>query len=155
MSRRAVSRSGPSQVFWLGETSAGYCAARAARLLAPMLRCRARCCTVPRCMTQISAVFLTYNCASFVREAIRSVFGQDWAEPLEVIVSDDASTDGTYDILCSEVSAYRGPYAVALRQRQTNSGSKSAHLNDVLPSVTGDIIVSFDADDVSERSRIR
>ena len=45
--------------------------------------------------------------------------------------------------------------AVELRQRQTNSGRKSAHLNDVLPSVTGDIIVSFDADDVAERSRIR
>ena len=74
-----------------------------------MLRCRARSCTVPRCMTQISAVLLTYNCASFVREAIRSVFGQDWAEPLEVIVSDDASTDGTYEIVCDEASAYRGP----------------------------------------------
>jgi glycosyltransferase involved in cell wall biosynthesis len=106
-------------------------------------------------MTQVSAVLLTYNCASFVREAIRSVFGQDWAEPLEVIVSDDASTDGTYDIVCGEASAYRGPYTVTLRRRQTNSGSKSAHLNDVLPSVTGDIIVSFDDDDVSERSRIR
>lgn len=109
----------------------------------------------PPCVPQVSAVLLTYNCASFVREAIRSVFGQDWAEPLEVIVSDDASTDGTYDIVCSEASAYRGPYAVKLRQRQANSGSKSAHLNDVLPSVTGDIIVSFDADDVSEKSRIR
>jgi glycosyltransferase involved in cell wall biosynthesis len=106
-------------------------------------------------MTQVSAVLLTCNCASFVREAIRSVFGQDWAEPLEVIVSDDASTDGTYEIVCDEVSAYRGPYTVKLRQRQTNSGSKSAHLNDVLPGVTGDIIVSFDADDVAERSRIR
>jgi glycosyltransferase involved in cell wall biosynthesis len=104
---------------------------------------------------QVTAVLLTCNSASFVREAIHSVFAQDWAEALEVIISDDASTDGTYDIVCGETSAYGGPYAVKLRQRQTNSGSKSAHLNDVLSSVTGDIIVSFDDDDVSERSRIR
>jgi glycosyltransferase involved in cell wall biosynthesis len=111
--------------------------------------------TAPRLVPQVSAILLTYNCARFVREAIRGVFEQDWAEPLQVVVSDDASTDGTYDIACSEASAYHGPYAVTLRQRRTNSGSKSAHLNDVLPSVTGDIIVSFDGDDVSERSRIR
>ena len=106
-------------------------------------------------MLQVSAILLTYNCAKFVREAIRSLLAQDWEEPLEVIVSDDASTDGTYDIVRSEVSAYRGSYVVSLRQQRTNSGSKSAHLNEVLPSVTGDIVVSFDGDDVSERSRLR
>ena len=106
-------------------------------------------------MPQVSVILLTFNCARFVREAIGSLFSQDWAEPLEVIVSDDTSTDGTYDIVRSEASAYRVSYIVSVRQQRTNSGSKSAHLNEVVPSVTGDIIVSFDGDDISQSSRIR
>ena len=108
-------------------------------------------CPVP----EVSAVLLTYNCERFAREALRSLLQQDWAEPLEVIVSDDASTDGTFEVVRSELSAYRGSYSVSLRQRRSNSGSKSGHLNDVFAEVTGNIIVSFDGDDVSERHRIR
>ena len=41
-----------------------------------------------------------------------------------------------------------------LLQRSVNSGSKSAHLNDVYPQCSGDLLVSFDADDISESDRI-
>jgi glycosyltransferase involved in cell wall biosynthesis len=103
----------------------------------------------------VTAILLTYNCASFVRAALRSMLEQDLAECMEAIVSDDASTDDTFEVVQEELADYRGPHLVRVRQRAANSGSKSAHLNEVLPEATGEVIVSFDGDDISERRRVR
>ena len=101
----------------------------------------------------VSAVLLSYNCAEFIAEAVRSVLKQD-CEPMEVVVSDDASEDETVAILERELNSYHGPHRIDIRRRINNSGSKSAHLNDVLRRVSGEIIVSFDGDDISEISRV-
>ena len=101
----------------------------------------------------VSAILLSYNCADQIKDALQSVLDQQ-CEPMEVIVSDDASQDATFTVLQREVAAYEGPHLVRLRRRETNSGSKSAHLNDVFPLVTGQILVSFDGDDVAERDRV-
>jgi glycosyltransferase involved in cell wall biosynthesis len=111
--------------------------------------------TDPTCSSKplVSAVLLSYNAARFVAAALNSVLNQD-CQPLEIVVSDDASTDGTYEILKGLLTSYSGPHRVHLRRRATNSGSKSAHFNDVLHHTTGEILISFDADDVSEPSRV-
>lgn len=102
----------------------------------------------------VSAVLLSYNCAEFITEAVRSVLNQDF-EPMEVVVSDDASEDDTFARLQREVNNYQGPHRIDLRRRSDNSGSKSAHLNDVFRRTSGEIIVSFDGDDIAEISRVR
>ncbi|MGD8328462.1 MAG: glycosyltransferase [Acidobacteriota bacterium] len=102
----------------------------------------------------VTAILLSYNSEAFIAEALASLLAQD-CEPMEVIVSDDASTDATYEILRQEVSRYRGPHRIDLRRRSRNTGSKSAHLNHVFPTVKGDILVSFDADDISQTFRVR
>lgn len=103
----------------------------------------------------ISAIFLCYNCQDYVAAALRSVLGQDVAEPMEIIVSDDASTDATFAIVEHELRHYRGPHLVRALRRDSNSGSKSGHLNQVFPLASGEILVSFDADDVSEPHGVR
>jgi GT2 family glycosyltransferase len=105
-------------------------------------------------MKTVTAILLSYNCADFAADALRSALAQD-CEPMELIVSDDASDDSTFDILREEVERYRGPHEVKLRRRTTNSGSNSAHLNDVFPLASGHVMVSFDGDDISEVSRVR
>lgn len=102
----------------------------------------------------VSAILLSYNCAEFIKEAVRSVLGQDF-EPMELMVSDDASEDESFATLQREVDSYHGPHQVHLRRRSSNSGSKSAHLNEVFRRTSGQIIVLFDGDDVSEVSRVR
>lgn len=102
----------------------------------------------------VSAILLSHNCAGFIAEALQSVLGQD-GEPMEVIVSDDASEDQTFEVLQRELETYTGPHNVILRRRETNSGSKSAHLNDVFPFASGRILVSFDGDDIAEPRRVR
>ncbi len=42
---------------------------------------------------------LTYNHASYIREAVDSVLSQETSYPFEVIIADDASTDGTREII--------------------------------------------------------
>ena len=102
----------------------------------------------------VSAILLTYDCGDFVVEAVRSVLGQE-CEPMEVLISDDASSDQTFRIVQEEVDAYTGPHEVTVRRRDHTSGSKSAHLNDVFGRTSGDIVVLFDGDDVSEPHRVR
>ncbi len=106
-------------------------------------------------MPHVSAILLCYNCADLVAAAVRSLLAQEYAGPVEVIISDDASSDGTFAVACRELAGCRADWTVRTFQRAANSGSKSAHLNDVLPRATGDILISFDADDMSEPTRIR
>lgn len=59
----------------------------------------------------VSIAVATYNGERYLREQLDTVYAQTW-EPLEVVVSDDASTDGTAGIL-AEYAAARGlRYAV-------------------------------------------
>jgi glycosyltransferase involved in cell wall biosynthesis len=101
-----------------------------------------------------SAILLSYNCADQIVAAVRSVLEQE-CEPMEVLISDDASQDATFTVLQREVAAYQGPHRVTLRRRETNSGSKSAHLNDVFPLASGQFLISFDGDDIAEPDRVR
>jgi glycosyltransferase involved in cell wall biosynthesis len=102
----------------------------------------------------VTAILLSYNCAGVIEDALHSVLAQD-CEPMEVIVSDDASEDETWAVLQRGLAAYAGPHRVSLRRRTTNSGSKSAHLNEVFPLASGRVFVSFDGDDVSEPDRVQ
>ena len=104
---------------------------------------------------KVTCIFLSYDCERFVAEALQSMLAQDFPEAMEIIVSDDASTDSTFEILQRELEEYRGPHAIRTLRQPRNTGSKSAHLNEVFPLATGDVIVLFDGDDVFEPQRVR
>ena len=59
----------------------------------------------------VSVMFMTYQQAPYVRAALRSVLALDYPS-LDLLVSDDASEDGTFDIVRDEIATYRGPRAV-------------------------------------------
>ena len=48
---------------------------------------------------EISVLLITYNHAPFIRRAVQSVLSQETSRRWELIVSEDASTDGTLDIV--------------------------------------------------------
>lgn len=101
----------------------------------------------------VTAVLLTYNSDRYVEEAVRSVLNQR-CPPMEVIISDDASSDETYDVVCRVVESYRGPHRVSVLRQNANCGSKSAHLNRVIHECSGELIILFDDDDVYHASRV-
>ena len=101
-----------------------------------------------------SAVLLSYNCAEFIEEAVRGVLAQDYS-PLEIVISDDASRDDTWSRIERQVATYDGHHRLILKRRRRTSGSKSAHLATLFPSLSGEVLVLFDGDDVSVSDRVR
>ena len=86
----------------------------------------------------ISVILPTYNRADWLTQAVDSVLNQTYA-PVELIVVDDGSTDGTADLL----TAY-GPRLTVLRQ--VNSGVSAAR-NRGIREAAGQWIAFIDSDD--------
>ena len=95
----------------------------------------------------VSLLLLAYNQERFVLEAMRSALSQTYS-PLEIIVSDDYSTDKTYDIIEAEASAYRGPHRIIINRNRKNLGL-AANLNRAWELSSGQFIVAQAGDDIS------
>lgn len=99
-----------------------------------------------------SVLFLAYNQAAFVERAARSVLAQT-CEPVEIILSDDASTDGTFDCLQQLAAAYTGPHVVRVRRNERNLGIGD-HYNRLVQEASGELLITAAGDDVSEPHRV-
>lgn len=98
-----------------------------------------------------SVLLLTFNQQDFVQEALRSLLDQDY-DPLEIIVSDDCSSDLTWDIIQQTVSRYSGPKKVILNQNEKNLGLVDNYFTAFSLS-TGRLIFTAAGDDVSLSTR--
>ena len=97
---------------------------------------------------RISVVLPAWNHERFVVEAVVSALGQD-REPFEVVVCDDASTDGTLDAL----RAIRDP-RVRVIASPANEGPAAAARH-ALDAASGDYIARLCSDDVCLPGRLR
>ncbi len=98
----------------------------------------------PRTSTTVSVVIPTYNGTLFLEEALESVFVQT-LPPREIIVVDDASTDGTPDLVASV--GRRAALPVRLICLGKNSGGPARSLNVGISSACGDFITVLEQDD--------
>ena len=87
-----------------------------------------------------------------MREAVRSLLGQETEKPIQIILSDDCSPDGTFAILQEEVDAYQGGHQIILRRNETNLGI-GAHVREILKLTTGDLVLMAAGDDISMPNR--
>lgn len=87
-----------------------------------------------------------YNCERYLGEAIESVLAQTY-QPLEVIVVDDGSTDGSASVAKSFDSSIHYCY-------QTNSGASAAR-NHGTDLAQGSFLAFLDADDVWVKDKLR
>lgn len=101
----------------------------------------------------VSFVIFAYNQEKYIREAIEGAFAQTH-EPLEIIISDDCSTDRTFDIISELSAGYNGPHKLVWRRNETNLGF-AEHISSVMKLVRGELIVAADGDDVSYPERTR
>jgi len=94
---------------------------------------------------------VAYNQAHFIREAVESALAQTYS-PMEILLSDDCSADGTFEIIQDVVRGYSGPHKVILNRNSHNLGL-SRHVNKIIELSTGELIIAADGDDVSSPLR--
>lgn len=102
--------------------------------------------------TLVSAILLTYNQQDYIQEAIAIAVAQTY-QPLEIIVSDDCSTDDTFEVAKRFLSSYRGPHRVHLRRNDQNLGI-ARHFDLLMSMAQGRLIVGFAGDDISYPERV-
>jgi glycosyltransferase involved in cell wall biosynthesis len=100
----------------------------------------------------ISFPVVAYNQERFIAEAVKGAFSQTYS-PLEIILSDDCSTDRTYQIMTEMAVLYNGPHKVILNRNQNNLGV-GGHVNRIMELAQGALIVPSAGDDVSLPERV-
>lgn len=100
----------------------------------------------------VSYVVTTYNIEKYVEESVRCAFEQTYS-PLEIVLSDDCSTDSTFEIMERMAKEYTGPHKIVLNRNKKNLGI-TKHMNKAyLELATGEIIVAAHGDDLSRLDR--
>lgn len=92
---------------------------------------------VPR----LSIMIPTYNQAPFIEEAIRSALAQDYPD-FEVVVSDDASTDGTFETACRILDP-----RVRCFRNSVNLGRVGNYRHTLYNLARGEWVMNLDGDD--------
>ena len=90
---------------------------------------------------------ITYNQERYIREALEGAFAQTYS-PLEIVVSDDCSKDGTFRIVEEMCAAYHGPHRIVLIRNKVNLGL-IGHINTITSRSSGELIVYAAGDDIS------
>jgi glycosyltransferase involved in cell wall biosynthesis len=95
----------------------------------------------------ITYMLMSYNQENFIREAVESAFAQTYS-PLEILLTDDASADRTFEIISEMAEAYRGPHRIVLNKNAANMGI-GAHVNRAMELASGELVVCAAGDDAS------
>ncbi|MHC4118275.1 MAG: glycosyltransferase family 2 protein [Planctomycetota bacterium] len=102
----------------------------------------------------VSVIVPTYNRAELIVAALDSVFQQTY-RPIEAIVVDDGSTDGTVNVVqnWAQEKATTDPAFSVRYLRQDNSGPSAAR-NVGLRECSGQFIQFLDADDILHQKKL-
>ena len=95
----------------------------------------------------ISFIVITYNQENYIREAIQGALAQTYS-PLEIVISDDCSTDNTVQIIKKTIAEYKGEHKIIINRNEKNLGI-GGNINRVVKLCSGIIIVASAGDDVS------
>ncbi len=95
---------------------------------------------------QVSVIIPNYNHARYLRERIESVLRQDY-DDYEVIILDDASTDGSRDIIREYEGHPRVSHVVANEQ---NSGTPFLQWDKGISLAQGEFVWIAESDDVAD-----
>lgn len=95
----------------------------------------------------ISYLVLAYNHERFIEAALKAAFAQTY-EPMEIIVSDDCSADGTATVIEKVIADYKGPKRIKFI-RNTVNGGLAQSLNNAVSASSGEILMAAAGDDES------
>jgi glycosyltransferase involved in cell wall biosynthesis len=100
----------------------------------------------------VSFYIIAYNHSHYIADAIKGALSQTYS-PLQIVISDDASKDDTYEIIQKTIKNYDGPHKIKILRNENNLGI-SRHISKVLSECDGEWIVASAGDDYSDRRRV-
>lgn len=101
----------------------------------------------PHVSPLVTFALFAFNQESYVREAVRAALAQTY-RPLEVILSDDASSDRTFEIMEDEARRCPRDVRLILNRNEQNLGIGN-HINKVVAMSGGEFLVLASGDDKS------
>lgn len=100
----------------------------------------------------VTFALFAYNQEKYVREAIEGAFAQTY-EPLEIILSDDCSSDRTFQVMKEMAATYEGPHKVIVRRNSFNIAT-AMHVQAAFDDSLGELFVVASGDDISSENRV-
>lgn len=92
-----------------------------------------------------SFVVITYNHVEMIGRCLDAFLAQDVDFPVEMIVHDDASTDGTVEVLRQYERDHPGRFTLLLQEK--NGASAGAAMSRALTAANGEYVLFCDGDD--------
>ena len=99
----------------------------------------------------ISYLIQCYNEEKYIAQAVASAFDQTY-ENLEIILSDNRSTDSSHEIMLAAAAAYNGPHKVRVI-KQPDHCNICEHANRLVNEVSGEYIIFASGDDLQDPTR--
>lgn len=100
----------------------------------------------------VTCILLSYNHERFIEDAILGLLEQDY-DNIEFIISDDASSDNTYEKIHTITKKHLTTKKIILNRNEENFGLIK-HFNKLVSMAKGDIIVVAAGDDISLKNRV-
>lgn len=102
---------------------------------------------------KIALALFCYNQEKYIIDSLNSCLNQDYKE-LQIIISDDASTDKTLELIRKTLSEYNGQHKIKLNVNKENMGI-GKHFAFVMDNlIDEDFVVMCAGDDISMPNRV-
>jgi glycosyltransferase involved in cell wall biosynthesis len=103
--------------------------------------------------TRVSVLLCTHNGLAFIEEQLDSLVGQSGGVQADLHVSDDSSTDGTWEYLCRYADS--GQLPLCTLRRGPGLGSAVNFLSLLAdPAIEGDVFAFCDQDDIWAKDKL-
>ena len=107
---------------------------------------------------KVACIVPVRNKAFFVDQTVKSTLLQSY-EGMEILLSDQGSTDKSLEILTDMAESYNGPNTVRVLQcphtEQTGLAGFNVHLNWLIAQTNADLLVIVSADDLNHPDRVK
>ena len=101
----------------------------------------------------VSFCIFTYNQERLIADAVKGALAQTYGN-MEIIISDDNSSDNTWQVIQDVINQYQGEKNIVLNRNEHNL-RLVPHVNHVILNIAkGDIIVLAAGDDISLPNRV-
>jgi glycosyltransferase involved in cell wall biosynthesis len=100
----------------------------------------------------VSFLQMSYNQEQYIVSSIKAALAQTYS-PMEIIISDDASTDNSWQLIQDLVSKYNGPHKIIISRNENNLGILG-NWNKLCSMANGELLVKGDGDDISFPNRV-